>query len=110
MSRRQASLWALSIWLGMTLSSSAWADLENLYSFDDPDNVTVDSSGNGRDGFLDDLEVGWVNDDVRGGVLGIGRIDQRICCCPDPRPQRTIHDHDVGLSRSRLVLRRWRGQ
>lgn len=54
------------------LSTYAIADLENQYTFDDSADVTADASGNGRDGFINDMEVKWVNDDTRGGVLEFG--------------------------------------
>ena len=47
----------------------ARGDLENHYTFDDSENVTFDSSGNDRHGFIDDFDVEWVDDDERGGVL-----------------------------------------
>lgn len=54
------------------LSTYAIADLENHYTFDDSADVTADASGNGRDGFIDDTEVIWVNDETRGGALQFG--------------------------------------
>ena len=54
------------------LSTYAIADLENQYTFDDSADVTADASGNGRDGFINDMEVKWVNDDTRGGALEFG--------------------------------------
>ena len=45
-------------------------DLENYYSFDDPEDFTSDESGNGRDAELDDTGgVEWVDDPIRGGVM-----------------------------------------
>jgi hypothetical protein len=58
-------------WLFMACTS-VHADLENHYPFDDPANITMDLSGNGRHGFVDDLEVQWIEDETRGGVLEFG--------------------------------------
>ena len=45
-------------------------DLENHYTFDDPAQLALDSSGNERDGELDDTGgVQWVDDPDRGGVI-----------------------------------------
>ena len=52
--------------------ASAQAELENHYSFDTEATMLVDASGKGRDAFIDDLEVGWVEDPVRGGVMEFG--------------------------------------
>ena len=48
------------------------ADLENHYPFNDEATFLSDLSGNSRDAFLDDLEVGWIEDSVRGGVIELG--------------------------------------
>ena len=58
----------LAFSVALMWGATALADLENHYNFDTEATLTDDSSGNGRSGFLDDLEVGWVDDEVRGGV------------------------------------------
>ncbi|MCA9212179.1 MAG: hypothetical protein KDB27_03865 [Planctomycetales bacterium] len=62
----------LAFSVALMWGATALADLENHYNFDTEATLTDDSSGNGRSGFLDDLEVGWVDDEVRGGVLELG--------------------------------------
>ncbi len=53
-------------------AAPARAELENHYSFDTEATMLVDASGNSRDALIDDLEVGWVEDPVRGGVMEFG--------------------------------------
>lgn len=69
LNRRRTMTSVLCISLMATVANAA---LENQYTFDTDETLTVDSSGNERDAFIDDLELRWVEDDERGGVLELG--------------------------------------
>lgn len=60
------------VFLTVLAAGPLFGKLENHYTFDSEATVTSDSSGNGRDAFLDDLEVAWIEDEDRGGVLELG--------------------------------------
>jgi hypothetical protein len=44
-------------------------NLENHYTFDDQNNLAIDSSGNNRHGQIDETGLSWVLDAERGGVI-----------------------------------------
>ena len=56
----------------LVFSVSAFGQLENRYTFDDPSALGGDASGNAREAFVNDMEVQWVEDEVRGGVIEFG--------------------------------------
>ena len=65
-------LFLLTLSATLFCCATTFANLENHYTFDSEATLTNDSSGNDRHGFLDDLEVAWVDDEVRGGALELG--------------------------------------